>query len=76
MKDHAKDHRFLLVLHFNVVEPVTRDQLSRKTTILWLMGWSFNIGSTVLKQQIIKDFLALINSGKHPPPKKTTRFNY
>ncbi len=41
------DHTFLAGLHFNIIEPVTRDHLSWQTTFLCLIGRPFKTGSTV-----------------------------
>ena len=43
-----QDHTFLAEGPiFQYKEPVTRDHLSRQTTFLWPMGWSFKTSSTV-----------------------------
>ncbi len=44
---------------FNTIEPVTKDQLSWKTTFLRLMGWSFKTGSTVPVILLASKFIQL-----------------
>ncbi len=54
-----KDQIFLSECsNFSVIEPVTKDHLSRETIFVWPMGWSFKTGSTVHPSiiEVIVDF--------------------
>ncbi len=71
-------------LHSSVYEPVTKDHLSWETIFLWLMGWSFKTGSTVLGKENAPNtynlpclkYGKLSNALVHPAAKlTTTRYN-